>query len=82
MSPSRRSPRLARSILEQARRHARLRKTTAEPQGGSTRHEHDLIVAQLKIDLIAGVQASTITQRLWYHHLALSSDSTNHTLRV
>jgi hypothetical protein len=41
--------------------------------------EHDLLVAQLEVDLIARMQASAIPQRLRDYYLPLSTDPTSHT---
>jgi hypothetical protein len=82
MSPSRHSPWLACSILEQTSRHARLRKPATKLQRRSTRDQHDLLVAQLEVHLIPGLQTSAVPQCLRDHHLSLSTDSTSHTLAV
>jgi hypothetical protein len=70
---------LACSIFEQACRHPRLREPAAQSYGGSPRVKHDLLFAQLEVDLIAWLQVSAIPQRLRNYHLSLSTDPTSHT---
>jgi hypothetical protein len=71
-----------RSILEQTSRHPCIREPTTQLQRRSPRDEHDLLVAQLEVDLIARVQTSAIPQRLRDDHLPLSTYPTSHTRRV
>ncbi len=61
MSQGKRSPRLARPILEQTRGHPRVPEPTTEPSGNPPSDEHDLLVAQLEVDLVAWLQTRTIT---------------------
>jgi hypothetical protein len=61
MSPGKRSPRLACPILEQTRGHSSVPEPATEPSWNPPGNEHDLLVAQLEVDLVAWVQTHTIT---------------------
>jgi hypothetical protein len=79
MSPDKRSPRLTRPILEQTRGHPSVPESATEPSGNPPSDEHDLLVAQLEVDLVAWVQMRSITQRLRNHNLPLRANSPCHT---
>ncbi len=79
MSPGKRSPRLARPIPKQTRGHPSVPEPTTEPSGNSPGNEHDLLVAQLEVNLVAWVQMRAITQRLRNHNLALRANPPCHT---
>jgi hypothetical protein len=66
------------SILKQTSRHPGVPKPTTEPRRRAPRDEHDLLVAQLEVDLVARLQSSAITQRLGYDYLSLGTYATNH----
>jgi hypothetical protein len=73
---------LARPILKQTRGHPSVPEPTAEPSGNLPGNKHDLLVAQLEVDLVAWVQMRTISQRLRNHNLALRTNPSCHTWRV
>jgi hypothetical protein len=79
MSPGKRSPGLARPILEQTRSHPSVPKPTTEPSRNPSSNEHDLLVAQLEVDLVAWAQMRAITQRLRNHNLPLRANPPCHT---
>jgi len=55
MSPGKRSPRLAGPILKQTHGHPGVAEPATEPSGSPPGDEHDLLVAQLEVDLVAWV---------------------------
>jgi hypothetical protein len=72
----------ATSIVEQARRHSRFREPATQARGRTSRDQHDLLVAKLKVNRVTRLQMSTITQRLRDHHLPLRTYPTGHTSQV
>jgi hypothetical protein len=43
-------------------------------------NEHDLVVAKLNLDFVAGVQIHSVADRLWDHDLALGANLRSHTV--
>jgi hypothetical protein len=82
MSQGRPSTRLARTILEQAPRHAALRETPTEPGAAGRGLDAHAPSVQLELDVRAGQQSGALAQILRYHDLSLCTHSVSHTESV
>jgi hypothetical protein len=85
MSPGRRSPRLAATVVQQSARHSALRRITATQAVRRSRpgsHDAHGVTVTLEIDLRSRLKTEAIPQFLWDDDLALSPYSLGHTYSI
>ena len=81
MRPGRRSLRLAGTVLEQTLGHAAVPEAAPESARPPPGHEHDLIIPELEVDLVARMKVHLISDRLRNHDLPLRPDPSSHICR-
>jgi len=81
-SPGTPSPRLARSVLKQSRRHSASRKSARESPLLAARNENDPLALNSEIDRRARLQSHLVSKVLRDDDLALGPDTVSHTWQV